>query len=263
MLCPALLNGVLLPGRRREREFEVRQPAFAHPRPRPSHLSLRPQENHHGFPVPQESSGQVGPRQSQRLATSTRAPSQRSQTSRSSAEDVSGPTPGLGVPSMAGLRMRREEFNELAQLFTGLELDSRLDSRNARSPNVPHLAGGIHALELTPNFWQTNRPSSDDDGSLRGNPGTSNRQEYFNDVAEGAQGGNTITTPTSTSTISAALDQSVDDPDSRPPSSASTASLLSVGELLRELGSRSIRPLNTFVDELKAKVWSRLRRRRR
>ena len=159
--------------------------------------------------------------------------------------------------------MRREEFNELAQLFTGLELDSRLDSRNARSPNVPHLAGGIHALELTPNFWQTNRPSSDDDGSLRGNPGTSNRQEYFNDVAEGAQGGNTITTPTSTSTISAALDQSVDDPDSRPPSSASTASLLSVGELLRELGSRSIRPLNTFVDELKAKVWSRLRRRRR
>ena len=171
--------------------------------------------------------------------------------------------PRLGVPSMAGLRMRREEFNELAQLFTGLELDSRLDSRNARSPNVPHLAGGIHALELTPNFWQTNRPSSDDDGSLRGNPGTSNRQEYFNDVAEGAQGGNTITTPTSTSTISAALDQSVDDPDSRPPSSASTASLLSVGELLRELGSRSIRPLNTFVDELKAKVWSRLRRRRR
>ena len=96
MLCPALLNGVLLPGRRREREFEVRQPAFAHPRPRPSHLSLRPQENHHGFPVPQESSGQVGSRQSQRLATSTRAPSQRSQTPRSSAEDVSGPTPARG-----------------------------------------------------------------------------------------------------------------------------------------------------------------------
>ena len=257
--CSVLLNGVSLPGRRHDRDFGLRQP----PRPRPTHLNIRPQETHHGFPVPQGGSGQAGSRQSQRPTPSPRAPPQRSQTPRSPVEDDFDPTPGLGVPSMAGLRMRREEFAELAQLFTGLELDPNRDRRNARSPNVPHLSGGIHAVELTPHFWQTNRPSSSDDGSLLANPGTSNRQDYFDDVAEGAQGRDPLSTPTSVNAISAALDQSADDPDSRPQSSASTASLLSVGELLRELGSRSIRPLNTFVDDLKAKVWSRLRRRRK
>ena len=228
-----LLNGVEL-GSGRPPLSPPRRAAFSTGstrRPRPQTLRLRmpatpppaPQEP----PSPQGSMPPpVWPHLSQWQEASSRPPAP--QAPRENVEEA-----------LHNIRMTRREFDRLASQFTNLRVTPPSSTGNQLLP-----------LELNAHFWEANRPSSTASGSLQGNVGGP-RDEYFDSLRSEAGGD----PPTDMIDLADRVDSA---DESR--SGASSASLLSVSELIRELGARSVRPLNSFLSELKRRIYLKFRR---